>query len=285
MVATAPPLDLQSLVEPPAPDGPMRGGTLPERLTARYGGDLRIALRTDRPAVIVNFVSTIDGVTSYQTDAAAGGGEVSGFFEPDRFVMGLLRALSDVVLIGAGTLRADDGGSWTPQTVHPESAVDFAALRSSLGLRRNPLTAVLSASGSVDLSHPGLSDPGVEVLIVTTSSGAQRLAGQHVPANVEIRSTGDGPVEPQSVLDLLAERGAQLVLCEGGPRVLGEFLAAHLVDELFLTIAPQLAGRSPLTPRLSLVEDMAFSVPDSRWARLAGLRRAGDHLFARYSFS
>ena len=285
MLAPASLVDLESLVEPPAPEGPMRGGALPERLRARYGGDLRIALRTDRPAVIVNFVSTIDGVTSYQTDAAAGGGEVSGFFEPDRFVMGLLRALSDVVLIGAGTLRADDGGSWTPQTVHPESAVDFAALRSSLGLRSNPLTAVLSASGSVDLSHPGLSDPSVDVLIVTTSSGAQRLVGQHVPANVEIRSTGDGPVEPQAVLDLLAERGAQLVLCEGGPRVLGEFLAAHLVDELFLTIAPQLAGRSPLTPRLSLVEDMAFSVPDARWARLAGLRRGGDHLFARYNFS
>lgn len=285
MLAPASLVDLQSLVEPPAPDVPMRGGALPERLRARYGGDLRIALHTDRPAVIVNFVSTIDGVTSYQTDAAAGGGEVSGFFEPDRFVMGLLRALSDVVLIGAGTLRADDGGSWTPQTVHPESAVDFAALRSSLGLRRNPLTAVLSASGSVDLSHPGLSDPGVDVLIITTSGGAHRLAGQDAPGHVEIHSTGDGPVEPQTVLGLLAERGAGLVLCEGGPRVLGEFLAARLVDELFLTIAPQLAGRSPLTPRLSLVEDMAFSVPDSRWARLAGLRRAGDHLFARYSFS
>lgn len=285
MPALASAVDLQPLVEPPAPDGPMRGGRLPERLRTRYGGDLRIGLHMDRPAVIVNFVSTIDGVTSYQTDAAAGGGEVSGFFEPDRLVMGLLRALSDVVLIGAGTLRADDGGSWTAQTVHPESAVDFATLRSSLGLRRNPLTAVLSASGSVDLSHPGLSDPGMDALIITTSSGAERLARQDAHPNVEIHSTGDRPVEPRAVLGLLAERGAELVLCEGGPRVLGEFLAARLVDELFLTIAPQLAGRSPLTPRLSLVEDMAFSVPDSRWARLAGLRRAGDHLFARYNFS
>ncbi|HEX5396279.1 MAG TPA: hypothetical protein VFX74_04220, partial [Candidatus Limnocylindria bacterium] len=72
MVAAAPALNLQSLVEPPTPGGPMRGGALPERLRARYGGDLRIPLRTDRPAVIVNFVSTLDGVTSYQTDAAAG---------------------------------------------------------------------------------------------------------------------------------------------------------------------------------------------------------------------
>ncbi len=284
MLAPAPSVDLQSLVEPPLPEGPMRGGALPERLRARYGGELAVSLRTDRPTVMVNFVSTLDGVTSYNTADATGGGEISGFFEPDRFVMGLLRSLADVVLIGAGTLRADRGGAWTPGVVHPERARDFAELRASLGLPPNPLTAVLSASGSLDLSHPGLTDPNVAVLVITTVAGAALLARQPVPGHVEVRVVGDGAVEPGAVLDLLGERGAALVLCEGGPRVLGELLAARLVDELFLTIAPQLAGRSPLTPRLALVEDTAFSVADARWGRLIGLRRAGDHLFTRYQF-
>ncbi|MGH2382054.1 MAG: dihydrofolate reductase family protein, partial [Candidatus Limnocylindria bacterium] len=70
--------------------------------------------------------------------------------------------------------------------------------------------------------------------------------------------------------------------CEGGPHLFGQLLAAGCVDELFLTLAPQLAGRSAATPRLSLVEDIAFDVAFAHWGRLTDLRRAGDHLFARY---
>lgn len=280
--ATARPINLEPLLEDPAADGPMRGGALPEPLRVRYGGDLGFVRRADRPTVIVNFVSTLDGVTSYNTPEAAGGGEISGFFEPDRFVMGLLRALADVVLIGAGTLRAGAGEAWTPQSVHPDSAADFATLRRQLGLRPNPVTAVLSRSGSLDLTHLGLADPDVDVLLITTEEGAAILARQRVPAHVEIRAVGKHLVQPEAVLSVLAERGAELVLCEGGPHLFGEMLAAGLVDELFLTLAPQIAGRSTASPRLSLIEGTAFGLADARWGRLVGLRRAGDHLFARY---
>ena len=275
---------LEPLVTAPLPSGPVRGGELPTALRARYGSDLSIPLRTHRPTTIVNFVSTLDGAVSYNTPEAAGGGEISGHFEPDRFVMGLLRALADVVLVGAGTVRADAQGAWTPGSVHPASSAEFGELRERLGLPPNPITAIVTGSGSIELGHPGLSDPAIDVVVITTDAGEAALRRQAVADHVQIRSTGDR-VEAQDVIAALATRGAELVLCEGGPQLLGQLLATDLVDELFLTIAPQLAGRSPSIARLSLVEGTAFSVADAPWARLADLRRAHDHLFARYRLS
>jgi riboflavin biosynthesis pyrimidine reductase len=78
-----------------------------------------------------------------------------------------------------------------------------------------------------------------------------------------------------------------LVLCEGGPHLFGDLLAAGLVDELFLTVAPQVIGRSEAAPRLALVEGTTLAGGrggGGRWARLAAIRRAGDDLFLRYGF-
>jgi riboflavin biosynthesis pyrimidine reductase len=275
---------LEALVTAPPTPGRVRGGNLPPVLRERYGSELSIALRTDRPTTIVNFVSTLDGVVSYNTLEPAGGGEISGHFEPDRFVMGLLRALVDVVLVGAGTVRADPDGAWTARSVHPATGAEFGELRERLGLRPNPITAIVTGSGSIDLGHPGLSDSAIDVIVITTDSGRAVLRRQTVADHVQIRSAGTR-VEAQDVLAVLASRGAELVLCEGGPHLLGQLLGADLVDELFLTIAPQLAGRSRSIARLSLVEGTAFNVADAPWARLADLRRAGDHLFARYRLS
>jgi riboflavin biosynthesis pyrimidine reductase len=261
-----------------------RRADLPLSLRSRYGGELSIALRADRPALVTNFVSTLDGVISYNTAESDGGGEISGHFEPDRFVMGLLRALADVVLVGAGTVRAAPDGAWTPASIHPSSAAQYAELRERLGLRLTPMTAVVTASGALDLRHPGLADPAVEVMVVTTTAGEKALHQQTVPPHVEIRGMGDR-VQPRELLQALASRGAELVLCEGGPHLLGQLLEARVVDEMFLTIAPQLAGRSSATARLSLVEGAAFTVAAAPWARLTDLRRAGDHLFARYDFT
>jgi riboflavin biosynthesis pyrimidine reductase len=278
------PIALQPLLVDATSGSGSRGGVLPDALRDRYGGDLAIPLRTDRPTVVSNFVSTLDGVVSYNTPEGAGGGEISGFFEPDRFVMGLLRALADVVLIGAGTLRAAPVDAWTPGFIHPRSALSFTALRSRLGLRPNPITAVVSASGNVDLRHPGLWDPAVEVVIVTSDAGSAALRDQRVSTHADIRAVGDR-VKSRDIVETLAFHGAELVLCEGGPHLLGQLLADDLVDELFLTFAPQIAGRSTLSPRLGLVEETAFDLADARWGRLADLRSAGDHLFARYRLS
>lgn len=279
--ADSEPLSLQPLLHAGVSTDGARGGPLPEILRARYGSDLAIPLRADRPTVVSNFVSTLDGVVSYNTPEGAGGGEISGFFEPDRFVMGLLRSLADVVLIGAGTFNAAPHEAWTPDFIHPPSSLPFAALRRRLGLRPSPATAVVSGSGSIDLAHPAFGDPDVEMIVITTEAGAKRLAGQRVRTRADIRSVGDR-VDPHDIIETLVFHGAELVLCEGGPHLLGKLLAAQMVDELFLTLAPHLAGRSALVPRLSLVEETAFRLSDARWGRLADLRTAGDHLFARY---
>jgi riboflavin biosynthesis pyrimidine reductase len=284
-IPRAPTLErIEPLFSRPMPQSRARGAGLSPSLRSAYGGDLSIALRGDRPTLVTNFVSTLDGVISYNTAESDGGGEISGHFEPDRFVMGLLRALADVVLVGAGTVRAASDGAWTPTSIYPQSGALYAALRQRLGLRPNPITAVVTASGALDLQHPGLADPAVEVVIVTTRAGEAALRQHAVPRHIEIRSTGDR-VQPPDLLRALAHRGADLVVCEGGPHLLGQLLAARVVDEMFLTIAPQLAGRSSSTPRLSLVEGTAFTVADAPWARLADLRRARDHLFARYDLT
>src|SRR5205085_856490 len=109
---------------------------------------LRIPLRTDRPTVIANFVETIDGAVALDRIGSTGGGDVSGFSPTDRFVMGLLRALADVVLMGAGTARTSGGGGWTPGSVHPECAAAYRTLRRRLGLTQEPSTMIVTATGN-----------------------------------------------------------------------------------------------------------------------------------------
>jgi riboflavin biosynthesis pyrimidine reductase len=108
------------------------------------------------------------------------------------------------------------------------------------------------------------------------------VRSQSVPPHVEVIVAGGETVDPEALVSALAQRDARVVLCEGGPHLFGDLLGSRLVDELFLTIAPQLAGRSPQAPRLGLVEGTAFGVSDARWGGLTDLRRAGNHLFARY---
>ncbi len=263
------------------PAASSRGG-LPDSLRARYGGDLFVALHPARPIVIANFVSTIDGVVAFDREGRTGGGEVSGYSEPDRFVMALLRALADVVIVGAGTVRAGGGEPWTPAGIHPETAVETAAWRAALGLAPHPTTVVLTRGGELDVSVPGLSAPDMPVMVLTTPAGSRRIAPQ-ARAGLVVAETGSDVVDPSAVLDLVSAIGGRVALCEGGPHVLGEFVRARLVDELFLTLSPRLAGRDPRSPRLGLVEGSAFGPYDAPWLGLRSARRAGDHLFLRYA--
>jgi riboflavin biosynthesis pyrimidine reductase len=264
--------------------GTARVAQLPAGLRQRYGSDLVIPLAQGRPTVVANFVTTLDGVVAFDPRAGLGGSAVSGHFEPDRFVMGLLRAVSDGVLVGAGTVRSDSRGRWVAASVHPGSAADTAALRADLGLAPNPTTIVVSGSGDLDPGHPGLSDAQIPAVLVTSSRGLARLSTKSFGAHVELVAAGDDRVEPRQLIDVLRARGFQLVLCEGGPHLIGDLTGAQLLDELFLTTAPQLAGHERGDSRLSLVEGRAFSVDEAPWADLVDLRVAGNHLFSRYRF-
>jgi riboflavin biosynthesis pyrimidine reductase len=267
---------------------PQSTADFPAALAALYDGGLTFELPAERPLVIANFVSTIDGVVSYNLPGRSGGGEIGGFNQADHFIMGLLRAHADAVLTGAGSLNADSGHVRTPGFVYPPARDFYAELRQRLGKARpEPLTVVVSASGHVNLTEANFHAPGVETLIVTTDAGAERLrADPNAQAVTYIRSLGTGPrLAPEDMLRLLGkEFGLRIVLNEGGPGILTSFMENDCVDELFLTLAPQLAGRDADHPRPSLIDQHAFLPETAPWASLLTLKQSSEHLFLRYGF-
>jgi riboflavin biosynthesis pyrimidine reductase len=251
-------------------------GPATDPVTEAYGGTPLFPSPHDgHPAVVANFVSTLDGVVSYATPEAAGGGEISGFFATDRFVMALLRSHADAVLIGAGTVRAAPDERWTAADVYPHAADAFAAIRRAHDLPAQPSTVVMTSSGDLDPAHPGLSDPEIPVVVAHAAETADR---QFAPNVERLRVSGVA-----DLLTTLHARGMRLVLCEGGPHLMAELLRERTVDELFLTVAPQIAGRSGDRRRLALVEGLAFDVADAPWWELRTIHRAGQHLFLRYA--
>jgi riboflavin biosynthesis pyrimidine reductase len=272
----------ETLFETSAPDGPVRGGDLPVEFR-RYGDRLAVGLRPDRPTLLVNFVETLDGVVTLDPEHGSGA-EVSGYSEPDRFVMGLLRALADAIVVGAGTLRAASKHVWTPSYLNRSLGDAYASWRLEMGLAPEPTTIVVTAQGDVPMDHPALNAPDVPVVVITTARGADQLRG--LPPGVKLIVTGDRPrVTGASILDAAGALGARVVLSEGGPHLTGTFLAEHLLDEFFLTLAPQLVGRSDRdNGRFGLIEGVTFGTDDAPWALLRSVRRSVDHLFLRYSF-
>jgi riboflavin biosynthesis pyrimidine reductase len=224
-----------------------------------------------------NFVTSIDGVATLGEQTSAGS-VLSGKHPGDRFLMALLRACADAVLLGAGTLRATPGHLWTPDHVYPALAESFAGLRRSLGRSLEPRLAVLTSNGELDFSHPALLHGAT---ILTTAAGARAMAGR-VPDACDVASLGeDEHVDVTRAVDELRNRGHQAVLTEGGPHVMGDLIQARLLDEAFLTISPVLAGRDKEV-RLGMVEGVELLPKDGVWTRLLSARRHGGHLFLRY---
>jgi riboflavin biosynthesis pyrimidine reductase len=259
---------------------------LPPKL-ARLYGCLRMPLPRSRPHVFSNFAATLDGVVSLNAKGHASGADISGFSAQDRMVMGLLRAIADVVIIGAGTLGADRRHVWTAEAIFPELADAYRRLSEALGKRGAPLNVIVSGSGEIDLRLPVFVSGKVQALIITTTQGAKRLRKQHAPNSVEIRAIRhNGSAIPASaILDGVRRvSSGKLILVEGGPRLLGDFYAERLIDAQFLTLAPQVAGRDAGDRRLSLVMGKVFAPRDARWGTLVDVRRGSSHLFLRYSF-
>jgi len=246
---------------------------LPAALAAFYDGGLGF----DGPRVYANFVETLDGIVSIPA-LERSNALVADESDDDKFLMGILRALADVVLIGAGTLLASPQGRWRPEGVYPKEKAAFAALRAQLGKPDRPAVAIVTSGASLDVNHPVLAE-GATVL--TTAHGAAQLEGA-VPDAVAVN--GGDQVDLRAALDVLRSRGHEHVLAEAGPTTFGALLAESLVDELFLTVSPVLAGRLESRRRLGLVEGVEL-LPDARIApHLVSLRRSDDHLFMRYRF-
>jgi riboflavin biosynthesis pyrimidine reductase len=258
---------------------------LPSELIELYGG-LALPLRDRSPYVIGNFVSTLDGVVSLNLPEQAGGGEISGFNPHDRALMGLLRAASDAVVVGAATLRASPDHIWTAEYIHPSLADRYRALRATLGKPAPPLNVIVTARGEVDADLPVFTSGEVPVLIVTTRAGARRLHDRHLPQGVRVEVGGESDaLTAHEVIETIGRvHQPDVILVEAGPRLMGDFLAEGRLDELFLTLAPQVAGRDGSPERPGLVSGKLFAPEHPLWSELVGVKRGGSHLFLRYAF-
>lgn len=260
---------------------------LPPTLAA-FHGPLRLEALTGRPLVIANFVETLDGVVALDKTPRGGSSAISGGSVEDRALMGLLRALADVVVVGAGTQRAVPRHRWTAARIYPPFADAYAELRQRLGKPPVPLNVVVSARGSIEPDRPIFRSGELPVLVVTTPEGAARLrpAVSAWPSTTRlVVASENDQLSAQDILDAIhACWPARVVLVEGGPRLLGDFLAERCLDELFLTLAPQVAGRDAISERHGLVAGRTLAPTESRWADLISIQRAASHLFLRYAF-
>jgi riboflavin biosynthesis pyrimidine reductase len=262
---------------------------LPEELRILYGGDLRFPLHDAQPYVIGNFVTTLDGVVSFEIPGRSGGGDISGFNEADRFIMGLLRASADAVIVGAGTLReVAPGHLWLPEHVYPEARERYAQYREQvLNKPEPPLNVIVSASGTVDLRMAVFRTRGVRTLIVTSPKGRELLGRNGVAdlASTEVRAIGatGAKIAPASILKLLRDEfSVQRLLHEGGPALFGDFVAHGCMDELFLTVAPQFAGRDVNEQRPGVISGVAFLPETAPWLKIVSVKQSADHLYLRY---
>ena len=163
--------------------------------------------------------------------------------------------------------------------VYPPAAEGFAELRRGRGRPERTAVAVLTGRGSVSPEHP-LFEAGA--LVLTSVEGAARLEGK-LPAASQVVVVGEETtLDLHRAVDALHERDHLLILSEAGPHTMGGLVESGLVDELFLTISPLLAGDRGDDSRYGLAESVDLMPPGVR-GRLLSVRRHEQHLFLRYA--
>ena len=200
---------------------------------------------TDRPWIYANFVQSLDGITTLLGKHGSGG-EISQSSE-DRWLMDLLRAHADALLMGMNTLL-EEQRSRGPQSrgiVFQVADPKLRALRDRLGRGRERNIFVTRAV-DLDLSrHKVFDGDVVDATILTSPSGAERLRVQRSHPHVAILAAGEGENFDlaRAVGKLREELGVKYLLCEGGPTLYGSLARADLVDETFMTISPVEVGQ------------------------------------------
>ncbi|HEX5632702.1 MAG TPA: pyrimidine reductase family protein [Gemmatimonadales bacterium] len=232
-----------------------------EDLVSRYA----VADRTV-PHLRVNFIASIDGAASHNGVSGPLNNEV------DKEVFDVLRMLTDVVLVGAGTIRAEGYG---PMRLSRQ-AVEW---RVAHGLPEHPVLAILTSEVDLDPASPLFADAPVWPIIVTHGHGPEGSRRRHqldvLRHSCHVMVCGEDAVDPHLMVSGLVARGLPQILSEGGPHALGSLIAADVVDEMCLTIAPVLEGGDATRvtaggPQTTREMHLAHAVP------------AGDMLFLRY---
>lgn len=227
-----------------------------DELAARYA-----PVEPGAPLTRVNVVSSLDGAVEI-------GGTSAGLSGPaDRRLLRLLRALSDAVLAGAGTLRRE---GYRPVRLDGHRR----AWRRAHGLTDCPPLVIVSARLDLTPDHPAIAQAPVPPIVLTceTAPAGPRAALATV---AEVLTTGDRTVDLRAGLDRLHARGLRHVLCEGGPQLFGALAAEDLVDEVCLTLSPRLAG-----PGAGRIATGPYAA--ARWLALRDALTAEGMLFLRY---
>lgn len=256
------------------------------------------AAPAERPWIYTNFVQSLDGITTLLGKHASGG-EISQSNE-DRWLMDLLRAHADGLLMGMNTLREEQRlrGPDSRGIVFRVADPTLQELRRKLGKGRERNIFVTGAA-DFDLSRYKVFDGDmVEAAILTSPAGAERLRAQGTHPQVTILAAGEGDRFDlvKAIPKLRQELGVEHLLCEGGPTLYGSLARADLVDEKFLTISPLEVGQVvppeqerlpaeqmiPVLLRPTVFGGMGLTREQmTRW-RWMSSRKAGDHQFNRY---
>lgn len=216
------------------------------------------------PWLRANMVSTLDGAAQHD-----------GRSQPiscaaDMRIFGTLRALADAVVVGAETVRQE---GYRPARAREA----FAARRAAAGQGPAPAIAVVSARLDLDFTLPLFTSPLVPTVVLTGAQAPKDRLDRAREAGAVVVTAGDGPgVDPVRVVPALAELGYTRLLTEGGPRLLGQFVAAGVLDELCLTVSPTLTAGDAQR----IAGGPGIAVP-ARFG-LVSLLEDGGFLFGRY---
>jgi riboflavin-specific deaminase-like protein len=223
------------------------------------GLDLVDLAYADRPYVVVNFATTLDGRAAIEGRSGPIGSET------DTEMLQLLRTRVDAVMIGAGTLRVERYGRMVSDPA-------LRAHRERIGLAHDPLAVIVSGRLDLPWEAPLFTNGGGRVLVFTTSEASPPLTATRLRV---VRHQGPAVDLIETLRYLRQERGVRGLLCEGGPGLHSELQSLGLVDELFVTLAATLAGGSE--PRM-----IEGELPQRIEWELAWLLEQQGELFARY---
>jgi len=219
-----------------------------------------------RPRVMLNMVATADGRSTLGGRSGALGGAA------DRALFHSLRSAVDAVLVGAGTVRTERYGRIIADGAQRE-------LRRRRALSEEPLACIVSKRLALDADIPLLAEPAARVAILTASTASLPATRAQVDY---VRAERDGVLDLRAGLATLAQRfSVRTLLCEGGPHLACQLLADGLMDELFLTLSPKLAGgEREGEPALRILAGDELRPPAQ--LELLAVLRSGSQLFLRY---
>lgn len=229
----------------------------------------RAAAHAHRPYLVLNMVSTADG------RATVGGRSGPIGNRADRELFHGLRGVVDAVMAGAGTVRTERYGRIVPDEARRR-------VRSARGLSEEPLACIVSGHLELSGDIPLLADPAARVAIVTSSAASLTEHAAHVDY---VRASHDGLLDlPAALAELRTRFAVRTLLCEGGPHLNAQLLAASLVDELFLCLSPRLAGGDPVAGEaLRIVAGVELDPLVE--LKLLGVLESDSHLFLRYGLA